>query len=134
MADRTDGNQCRRCRKEFGTVGQLDAHLREEHHIYRAHIFRCRSCDYTTHRGYNLRRHMALVHESKDSRAVKYQERRTPHHEAPRHGEAPPKTAVDEKVSAGPSTITTKTVKPLTVRISNNQPPSLRLAPARRFP
>ena len=108
MADRTDGNQCRRCRKEFETVGQLDAHLREEHYIYRTHIFRCRSCDYTTHRRYNLRRHSDLVHERKESRAVKYQERRTPRYE-----EAPPKTSADDTVPAGPSTNTPKTVKPL---------------------
>ena len=125
MADRQRYNYvCRRCDKEFKEEKDLNQHLLREHRIHRGHIFACRKCDYTSHRNFNLRRHLDLVHNSKDSRAVKYQERRTPHHEeAPRYGEAPPKTAVDDKVSAGPSTITTKTVKPLTVRISNDQPP-----------
>ena len=129
MADRTDGNQCRRCRKEYGTVGQLDAHLREEHHIYRTHIFRCRSCDYTTHRRYNLRRHSDLVHERKDLRAVKYQERRTPRPEEA----SPPKTSAEGVLPAAePSTSTAGIRKPLTVRIPNHQPakPSTSTSPA----
>ena len=87
MADRQNLN-CRRCGKCFELTVDLNVHLREEHGIYRGHIFKCREgdCEYTTHRSFNLRRHLELKHARGGKRTVRHREGGL----SPDHDRAPP--------------------------------------------